>query len=551
MADLLPWLKLIFSERRRLLIGALLILLTLLSGLGLLALSGWFITATAVAGLLLAAGLPATLNIYVPGGGIRLFAVTRTVGRYLERVYNHDTVLRLLALLRVRLFRNLASQPGSQRQRIKSADWLNRLTSDLDAMDTLYLRLIAPTALGLGLTAALVLVAWLGYSAQLALATGGLLGAALLISTVLLHWRNRATAHRRIAAQNELRERVIDQLLGQAELTAAGVLLQSHNDLARRSAQSASEQSRMERNTVWHRALAGVCINLAVVTALWLGLGLYESAQLSGPVVVLYPLMLLAMVEVYTVLPDAFGVLGGTQAAARRLSLLAHGPGANPPMDPPGAQQEPLSHDALMCFSNVTVRSSEHVVILEVPRLEVRSGEWLGITGVSGCGKSTLADLAAGLITPDQGSVERSASLSRMAYLQQRTVLFNNTVRNNLIPDGRMIDDHLLWQMLEVVQLTERIMQMPGQLDGWLGGIGSQLSGGEARRMVLARTLLREAPLTILDEPFTGVDAPTARVISGKMRDLLADKAVLVLAHDASALPGTDRLVELSPPQGI
>lgn len=551
MADLLPWLRLIFSERRRLIFGALLILLTLLSGLGLLALSGWFITATAVTGLLLAAGLPASLNIYVPGGGIRLFAVTRTVGRYLERIYNHDTVLRLLALLRVRLFRNLASQPGSQRQRIKSADWLSRLTSDLDAMDTLYLRLIAPTALALGLTVVLVLVAWLGYSSQLALAAGTLLFTALLISTVILHWRNRAIAQRRIAARNQLHEQLIDQLLGQAELTAAGVLPQSHEELARRAVQATGEQARLDRNTVWHRALAGVCINLAVITALWLGLELYQSNHISGPVAVLLPLMLLAMVEVYTVLPDAFGVLGSTQAAARRLSLLANGEAGKAPANTPGSQQESGRNEALVRFTNATVRCGDNVVALEALSLEIQTGEWLGVAGVSGSGKSTLADLAAGLVDADQGTVERSGLLTRTAYLQQRTVLFNDTVRRNLIPDGQAMDDHLLWHMLEVVGMDERIAQIPGQLDGWLGSFGSQLSGGEARRIALARTLLRDAPLTILDEPFTGVDAPTALAISEKIRGVLAGKTVLMLAHDASAMPRADRLIELSPPLGI
>lgn len=547
MADLIPWLKLIFSERHRLIVGALLILLTLVSGLGLLALSGWFITATAVTGLLLAAGLSAQLNIYVPGGGIRLFAVTRTVGRYLERVYNHDTVLRLLALLRVRLFRNLSSVSGLQRQQLKSADWLSRLTSDLDALDTLYLRLIAPTALAVVLTAVLVLVAWLGYSLQLALWVGLLLFTAVLLSTLVLHGRNRGVARRRIEAQNELRAQLIDQLRGHAELTAAGVLPQAQASLAARSRQATSQHTRLDRNTSWHKALSTLCINLAVVAALWFGLGLYEADLLSGPVAVLLPLMLLALVEVYAVLPDAFGVLGSTQAAARRLSVLATPDRSATAscLAPEGPGQE-----TLLRFRGATVRHGENVVALDAVDLELKAGEWLGVVGVSGCGKSTLADLAAGMVSADEGNIWRSGELNRVAYLQQQTVLFNDTVRRNLVPDGRDVGDGVLWKMLEVVGLGDRIRQVPGQLDGWLGNFGSQLSGGEARRVALARTLLRDAELVILDEPFTGVDAPTASLIAQRLRELLEGQTVLVLAHDVSAMPGVDRLMELDLPRG-
>ncbi|QTF91236.1 MAG: thiol reductant ABC exporter subunit CydC, partial [Halomonas sp. BM-2019] len=123
-AALRPWLRLLARRRWRLLGGAGLMALTMASAIGLLALSGWFITATALTGLLLAAGVAVSLDVYVPGGGIRLFAVTRTVARYLERLYNHDTVLRLLADLRARLFGALAALDGHALARRRASDWL-------------------------------------------------------------------------------------------------------------------------------------------------------------------------------------------------------------------------------------------------------------------------------------------------------------------------------------------------------------------------------------------------------------------------------------------
>ena len=126
MRELLPWLRLIFQRWGRLSVGGLLLLITVISGMGLLALSGWFITETALAGLLLAAGVQASINLYTPGGGIRLFALVRTVGRYLERVYNHDTVLRQLSDIRTRLFRQLAAAPRSHPLGLPDAPWLSR-----------------------------------------------------------------------------------------------------------------------------------------------------------------------------------------------------------------------------------------------------------------------------------------------------------------------------------------------------------------------------------------------------------------------------------------
>ncbi|MCP1363614.1 thiol reductant ABC exporter subunit CydC, partial [Halomonas sp. BBD45] len=137
-----PWMKVLGRRRRRLWLGGLLILLTVAAAIGLLALSGWFITATAVTGLMLAAGIQATLDIYRPGAGIRFFAVGRSVVRYVERVYNHETVLRLLADLRAGMFTVMTRLDERVVGQLRASEWLNRLTADIDALDSLYLRLL-------------------------------------------------------------------------------------------------------------------------------------------------------------------------------------------------------------------------------------------------------------------------------------------------------------------------------------------------------------------------------------------------------------------------
>ncbi|GAA3554844.1 thiol reductant ABC exporter subunit CydC [Marinobacter xestospongiae] len=544
MSELLPWLRVIQRRRSRLLVGAGLILLTLLSGLGLLALSGWFITATAVTGLLLAAGIQASLDIYTPGGGIRGFAVTRTVARYLERLYNHDTVLQLLADVRIQLFRGLARQSYRHLRSLRGADWLNRLTTDLDAMDSLYLRLIAPTALALLVSVGLVLVAWWLVSPLLALALAVLLAAGFLVATVLLHLRTGDHAAAIMVQQADLRAATIEHLEGQAELRAAGLLPQQQQALSARGDDYMAGQVVVDTRTAWHQALAGVLVNLAALTALVLGLQQMAAGAITGPVAVILPLALLGLVEVYGQLPEAFGRLGATVTSAARLNRDS---GPLVPGSGSGRERAGDSNDRVqtgICLRNADIGPAGLEPVLKGLTLTLEAGDWLGIVGRSGSGKSSLADALAGCAPLAAGQRE-GVPAARVAYLTQQTTLLDDTLRANLVPDGRPVSDETLWRVLELVGLGERIAASRGRLDTWLGAYGSKLSGGEARRVALARVLLHPADLVILDEPFTGLDRATRERICQQLPAWLEGRTVVVLAHDEDALVPVRQVIHL------
>lgn len=550
MSELLPWLKVIQRRRSRLLVGAGLILLTLLSGLGLLALSGWFITATAVTGLLLAAGTQASIDIYTPGGGIRGFAVTRTVARYLERLYNHDTVLRLLADVRIQLFRGLARQSYRHLRSLRGADWLNRLTTDLDAMDSLYLRLIAPTALALLVSVGLVLVAWWLVSPLLALALAVLLAAGFLVATVLLHLRTGDHAAAMMAQQADLRAATIEHLEGQAELRAAGLLPQQQQALSARGGDYMAGQVVVDTRTAWHQALTGVLVNLAAVTALVLGLQQMAAGAIAGPVAVILPLALLGLVEVYGQLPEAFGRLGATVTSAARLNRdsgplvpdSGSGSGTGTGRERAGDGSDRVRTG--ICLRNADIGPAGLEPVLKGLTLTLEAGDWLGVVGRSGSGKSSLADALAGCAPLAAGQRE-GAPAARVAYLTQQTTLLDDTLRANLVPDGRPVSDETLWRVLELVGLGERIAASRGRLDTWLGAYGSKLSGGEARRVALARVLLHPADLVILDEPFTGLDRATRERICQQLPAWLEGRTVVVLAHDEDALVPVRQVLHL------
>ncbi|SOB75301.1 ATP-binding cassette, subfamily C, CydC [Marinobacter sp. LV10R510-11A] len=536
MSELKPWLKLIYGRPGRLLIGALLMLAALLSGLGLLALSGWFITETALVGVLLAASLPATINLYVPGGGIRFFAVSRTVSRYVERLYNHDTVLRLLTDIRVALFRKLASAGRGQRRELTGAQWLSRLTSDVDALDTLYLRLIAPAALAAFVTLLVCVLAAVLFDIQVAGGVALILGAAFLIATLATYARTVKIASRQSDQQETLRMAVIQHLEGFAELTAAGRTGKHGAWLLRQAHQASSAQVKADSRIGWHQAGSHLLINISAVFALWAGFELFRSGVISGPVLVLLPIALLGLAEVYSALPDAFGKLGATQASAARLNRDCRDADATD-----SSATFSLPPGTALVANDLAVKYPEHAPLFTNFNLQVRTGERVGILGHSGSGKSSLADSFAGLLDPSNGACTRLPC----AYLTQETVLFEDTLRANLLLGFPNATDADLWSILERVDLAERFASERNQLDTWLGSSGSRLSGGEARRVALARVLLSAAPLLILDEPFTGVDAATREKITRQMDAWLEGKTVISLAHGPDALPGTDRVIQL------
>jgi ATP-binding cassette subfamily C protein CydC len=536
MRDLKPWLNLIYKRPGRLVVGGILILATLFSGIALLAVSGWFITETALVGLLLGAGVAASINLYVPGGAIRFFAVSRTVFRYLERVYNHDTVLRLLTDIRVALFQRLSLASRSQRGELSGAQWLSRLTSDVDALDTLYLRLIAPTALAALVTVLVVVLASVLFDRQTALLVGVILLLGLVIATVGVYGRTRHLAAQQSDRQEALRTAVIEHVEGFAELTAAGRTGKHAAWLMRQAHQVTSEQAKAETRVGWHQAGSHLLINLSAVCALWAGFALFRAGEVSGPVLVLLPIALLGLAEVYAMLPDAFGKLGATVASAQRLNRDCR---VSEPT--PEASTGNLPVNMALVAENLTVKHAGYAPLFKHFKLEVQAGERLGILGHSGSGKSTLADTLAGIL-PVQGTL----ACQNRVYLTQKTVIFEDTLRANLLLGSPNADDTELWRILELVELAERFASEPDQLDTWLGSAGNRLSGGEARRVALARVLLNPAPLVILDEPFTGLDAETRGRISKRMDRLLEGKTVISLAHGADALPGSDRVIYLS-----
>jgi ATP-binding cassette, subfamily C, bacterial CydC len=555
LAALSPWLALLARRRGRLLGGVALLALTLASAIGLLALSGWFITATALTGLLLSAGVAATLDVYVPGGGIRFFAVTRTLARYLERLYNHDTVLRLLADLRARLFGALAGLDGQSLARRRASDWLNRLTADIDTLDSLYLRLLAPA--GVGLLAILGLSGFLAlFAPRVGLATGGLLLAGWLWLTLGQARLGLADSRRQVTELEALRGRLVEQLQGLAELEAYGSLSSHRREMASIEARLYRGQRRLGARVALGNALASLLVGLAMVLALWLAAQAWEGGRLSGPLMVMMPLAMLAMSEALAALPAAFTWLGATWGAAERLNELesrATTPVAGDRHAPPAG---PLAAE----LEGVTLRYPGALTpALDGVSLRLAPGERLALCGASGAGKSSVAGLLLGQLLPSSGVVAlggqalddwpEASRCERLAALTQRVDLLDDSLAVNLGLAAPEAGEDRLWRALAWAGLDDWAESLPEGLATRVGEGGRRLSGGQVRRLALARLHLRDPGLVILDEPFAGLDAATAASLSARLDAWLAGRTVLYLVHQLEGgpfdPPGVDRRLTL------
>ncbi|RUR30464.1 thiol reductant ABC exporter subunit CydC [Vreelandella nanhaiensis] len=534
-----PWIALMVKRRRRFLVGALLIWLTLAAGLSLLGLSGWFITACALAGIALLLGIPSRLDVYVPGGGIRFFALLRTVARYIERLYNHDTVLRLLADLRYRVFGQLMQLDEAELRRHRASDWLGRLTADIDALDNLYLRLLMPPVVSLLVIVgvSLFIAIWLP---GIALVSGGILFILWIGLTYGVGRLGFAASHRQVADQEVLRRFVVDQLQASAELIAYRsaawhrLQVESHEEAA------LNNQRRLGKCVALGNSLISVVAGLLLLGVVWGGGLLVAEGTLAGPILVMALLTLLGVNEVFVQLPGAFARVGGSVAAAERLNGL----GSAAPL----LKEQALPPQELdIVVQAVTHRySSSMMPALENVTFQLAAGEKAIITGHSGAGKSTLAALLTGRLVASQGEVNVGGCLpaavsekqrsQRIVLLTQQVDLFDASLEDNLRLGNPDASEEALWEVLEAVALDTWVKSLPHKLETPVGERGQQLSGGQVRRVALARLLLMDPSVVILDEPFAAIDQATVNTVANTLSHWLEGRTTIFFMHHGSSL---------------
>lgn len=551
MKDLLAILRLFWrGDRRRFMLGIALSFATILAGTALLGLSGWFITASAVAGV---AGAGLTFDFFRPSAGIRFLALARTAGRYGERLLSHDATLKFLALVRVRLFRSIAAADFLSIGRFRSGEVLARLTADVDYLDNVYLRLFLP-ALAALVSLALVTLGLSLLDLRLGLAVGGIVvvaSVALLVAGAVAGMR---PARRQTFAREAIRVRAVDLSRGQTELLFAGRLASQRQAVL--DAHEKAEDAGERLNRIDSLQMAGFLLTgqAALAAVLLIGAPLVVSGRITAAELATALLVALGAIEAVTPVGRGALVLGRTLLAARRIMPLVRRQSADRDVPPLGSVPAARPSTPELLVDDVSFRwSTGRTIVLDRVSLAVMPGERVALQGESGSGKSTLLALAGGLHAPTEGRVffrgldlaESGSGAARgmIGFLPQASAVFADTIAGNLRLADPDAADQELWRALEIAGLAETIRALPKGLDTLLGEGGQGLSGGQLRRLSLARLVLRRPAVFLLDEPTEGMGGALGLTVLHRLFAACPDAAFLYATHQEEEAALADRTI--------
>jgi len=542
MKVLLPYLALYRRHAGRMTLGVILAIVTLLASIGLLSLSGWFLAAASLAG---SAGLY-TFNYMLPAAGVRGAAIARTAGRYAERLVSHDATFRVLAHLRVYTFKKILPLSPGGLARFRQAELLNRLVADVDTLDHLYLRVLSPLITAL----VVIIIVAVGLSLldiQLAITLAVIMLALLILLPVIFYRQGKPIGTELTQLRAEYRTQLNSWLQGQSELVVFDAQPRFRQQLDETEQRWLSRQQQQARLGGLSQALMIAASGLTVTLLLWIASGGIAATSQPGALIALFVFTPLAAFEALGPVATAFQHLGQVVASATRVSQIIN---TQPAVSFP-AQGPSAAVQAHLQIKGVTFTYPDQPLsVLRDINLDITPGQHIALLGQTGCGKSTLAQLITRAWDAQQGEItlngvplsqyDETTLRAMMTVINQRVHIFNTTLRDNLLMAAPGSSDRRLTEVLQQVELAQ-LLEEDG-LNAWLGEGGRQLSGGEQRRLGLARALLHDAPLWILDEPTEGLDAETERHILLLIKHCCADKTLILITH---RLHGLDKMSQI------
>jgi len=527
----------VFKRHRwRLVLATLLLLTTMLAGVGLLGLSGGFLTAAALAGLL---GMAGTFNFFSPSAGIRALTMARIASRYFEKLVGHDVTLRIARDLRVWFFQRALPLAPARLGSSRTGELLARLITDISEVDGLMVRAISPllalAGIAMATVAAAALIHW--PAALLLLVLAALVGFG--VPAVAVRGGSAGEA-KRAQQRAELRTLAFEGLEGAADLTA----LDARDDWTLRVDAAAQQlagsdlrrRRRLIAGNVLHSAIAG----LGLLAMLWLALSAYAAGTVPAPYAASLVFLTIALLEVAAGSGLAWQALQSARVAGRRLGqIVDQAPTVEDPAQPcpvPAQAQPLVFQQVLFAWPGEPRR------LLDGVDLTLAPGERIAIRGDSGCGKTTLSALLLRLWDPQQGAVCYGGADLRgfaqddwyrqIAWLPQGAPVFAGSIAENLRLGDPDASEQTLWAVLGQVKLAAWAQQQGG-LSAWVGENGATMSAGQARRLALARALLRNAPIMVLDEPTEGLDVDTAHALLIDLAAAMGQRSLLMITHDS------------------
>ena len=548
MKRLFPFLLLYSNHSRRLLLGTILAITSLSASIGLLSLSGWFLAASFLVGSTI------LFNFFYPSSGVRGLAIGRTISRYFERLVTHDATFRVLAELRISVFKKLIPLSPSGLNHFRNSELLNRLVADVDTLDTLYLNLLSPfisaimviTFMAIGLSFVSALLAVIICSTLLAL---------LFIFPAIFYRLGQKSGKKIIQARAEYRSQFIEWIQLNAEFLLFGLVPQMTQKLEKTEQTWLHSQSKESQLTGFSNALLTFINGILVCVVFLLVTTAIDASSADNPeaLVALVIFCVMASAEILMPIGIAFLHLGQLMTAAERLNDLIE---QRPLVEFNGSTrwQKIAENQPLVRFEKVTFNyPSNHQATLNGLSFEVNKGQKVAILGKTGSGKSTIFQLLNRHYDPTSGQIllancnvadyPEAILRSHLVTLSQRVHIFSQTLRDNLLMGNPQATDEQLKLVLEQVELAYLLQEQ--DLDLWLGEGGRPLSGGEQRRLGLARVLLSNAELVLLDEPTEGLDRETEQQILMLIFAHCQARTLLMITHRLQGLERFDRVYRI------
>ncbi|WLT06129.1 heme ABC transporter ATP-binding protein/permease CydC [Gilliamella apis] len=523
-------------------IGLSLSILTLFASVFLLSLSGWFLASTAVVGV---AGLY-TFNYMLPAAGVRAAAITRTASRYVERLVDHNTTFKILAYLRTLAFRKILPLSANQLAQYQKADLLNRFIVDIDALDHLYLKLFSPIVTAL----VMILLLFIGLSyinLPIALIITIVLTITLLAIPVIFYHAGKQLGETLAKQQSEYRALLINYLQGQAELTLFNAQHRYRTKLDKLESDWLFHQQRQSTLMALSSALIVLIAGFLTLLVLWL-----ITQYTLSPLVALFVFVCLASSEILAPIPGAFIFLGQVLTSAKRTTTLF-----NQTPDIKFIEQGKTIDLSIakLQFDDISFSyPNQPFAILSNFSLTINSGQHVGLIGKTGCGKSTLLNLVTRTWDANSGKIlindipidqlDEATLRKIIAVVPQVITIFSDTLKQNLLIGNRQASDQQLIDVLHQVELSKLLATDQG-LNLPLGQGGRALSGGEIRRIGIARALLHNSPLILMDEPTESLDQQTEQQIIELIKQICKNKTLLMVTHRLTNNPLFDRVIEL------
>jgi thiol reductant ABC exporter CydC subunit len=527
----------------RMALAVLLGVATIASGIGLMTTAAYIISKAALR--------PSIADLQVAIVGVRFFGIARGVFRYLERYVSHDVTFRLLARLRVRFYQALEPLAPARLLQYRSGDLLARIVTDAETLEHFFLRGIAPPVVAL--LVALLAAGLVGsFDARLAVTLLGFLLLAGVGVPLVMGALGRGTGRRLVQIRAELNGALVDGIQGVADLLAFGGERRYLETLKVLSAELGNLQSRMTRIGALDSALTGLLMNLVTVAVLVVAIPLVVGGEVGGVYLASLALAAMASFEAVLPLPNALQHMETSLAAAQRMfEVIDTEPVVRDPRVPAayprncGLQAEGLSF----------AYEPGATPALDGISFELPSGGVVALVGPSGAGKTTLLYLLLRFWQPQKGRILLGGQelqtygeedLRRLiGVVSQHTYLFNATVRENLLLARPMASEAEMIRAAQAAQIDQFVQSLPEGYETWIGEQGLRLSGGERQRLAIARALLKDAPILVLDEPTANLDALTERAVMEALRTLMVGRTVLIVTHRLVGLEAADAILVL------